>query len=60
VRDILDRAARASGSNLQPWRVHVLAGARLENLSAPSAGLPRPIRGGGAGYQVYPDPLQIT
>ncbi len=33
VRDILSRAARApSGGNVQPWRVHVLAGARLEAL----------------------------
>ena len=35
VRDILDRAARApSGGNLQPWLVHALAGARLEELKA--------------------------
>jgi len=33
VRDILSRAARApSGGNVQPWHVHVLAGARLEAL----------------------------
>src|SRR5215475_4396178 len=35
VRDILNRAARApSGGNLQPWRVHALAGASLEELRA--------------------------
>ena len=35
VRDILSRAARApSGGNIQPWRVHALAGAPLENLKA--------------------------
>ena len=35
VRDILERAARApSGGNLQPWRVHALAGNKLEQLKA--------------------------
>jgi nitroreductase len=60
VRDILDRAARApSGGNLQPWRVHALAGASLEDLKArirPHA--PANPRGEGAEYQVYPDPLK--
>jgi nitroreductase len=60
VRDILDRAARApSGGNLQPWRVHALAGAPLEDLKArirPFA--PTNPRGEGAGYQIYPDPLK--
>lgn len=33
VRDILQRAARApSGGNVQPWFVHAIAGARLEEL----------------------------
>jgi nitroreductase len=60
IRDILDRAARApSGGNLQPWRVHVLAGARLQQLKA----LIRPRacelpRGEGAEYQVYPPALK--
>src|ERR1700730_16569110 len=58
VRDILDRAARApSGGNLQPWRVHALAGAPLEELKArirPHA--PANPRGEGAEYAVYPDP----
>jgi nitroreductase len=60
VRDILARAARApSGGNLQPWRVHALAGAVLEDLKArirPHA--PDNPRGEGAEYQVYPSPLE--
>jgi nitroreductase len=56
VRDILDRAARApSGGNLQPWRVHALAGAPLEELKArvrPHA--PANPRGEGAEYAIYP------
>ena len=60
VRGILDRAARApSGGNLQPWRVHALAGAPLEDLKArirPYA--PANPRGEGAEYQVYPEPLK--
>jgi nitroreductase len=35
IREILEAAARApSGGNLQPWRVHALAGAPLETLKA--------------------------
>jgi len=60
VREILERAARApSGGNLQPWRVHALAGAVLEDLKArirPHA--PANPRGEGAEYQVYPSPLK--
>jgi nitroreductase len=60
VREILERAARApSGGNLQPWRVHALAGAVLEDLKArirPHA--PGNPRGEGAEYQVYPSPLK--
>lgn len=60
VRDILDRAARTpSGGNLQPWRVHVLAGSPLEELKArirPYA--PTDPRGEGAEYRVYPEPLK--
>jgi nitroreductase len=60
VREILTRAARApSGGNLQPWRVHALAGAVLEDLKArirPHA--PSNPRGEGAEYQVYPSPLK--
>src|SRR5271166_5326303 len=59
VRDILERAARApSGGNLQPWRVHVLAGARREALRASIRPrfneLPH---GEGAEYDVYPKGL---
>jgi len=61
VRDILERAARApSGGNLQPWRVHAIAGERLEALKAqlrPRFDKELP-RGEGAEYQVYPDPLK--
>jgi nitroreductase len=33
VRDILERAGRApSGGNVQPWRVHALSGAKLNEL----------------------------
>jgi nitroreductase len=60
VRDILDRASRApSGGNLQPWRVHALAGAALEELKArirPHA--PANPRGEGPEYQIYPQPLK--
>jgi nitroreductase len=60
VREILTRAARApSGGNLQPWRVHAVAGAVLEDLKArirPYA--PSNPRGEGAEYQVYPSPLK--
>jgi nitroreductase len=61
VRDILERASRApSGGNLQPWRVHAIAGARLEELKAQlrprfKDELPR---GEGAEYDVYPPALK--
>lgn len=59
VRDILELSARApSGSNLQPWLVHALAGPRLAALKSqlePRYGdLPR---GDGAGYEVFPSKL---
>ncbi len=59
VRDILEAAARApSGSNLQPWHVHALAGERLTALKKsiePRYGdLPR---GDGEGYEVFPGKL---
>jgi nitroreductase len=60
VRDILDRAARApSGGNLQPWLVHALAGAPLEDLKSrirPHA--PTNPRGEGGEYAVNPAPLK--
>jgi len=60
VRAILGRAARApSGGNLQPWRVHALAGAPLEALKARIRPLaPDNPRGEGAEYQIYPEPLK--
>ena len=57
VREILELAHRApSGGNLQPWRVHALAGAPLEALKAKgmatlAAGLEAPE------YDVYPADL---
>lgn len=61
VREILERAARApSGGNLQPWRVHALAGERLEALKAclrPRFAKELP-RGEGAEYQIYPPDLK--
>ena len=60
VRDILDRAARApSGGNLQPWRVHALAGATLEELNARVRARPELLpRGEGAEYDIYPRDLK--
>ena len=60
VRDILERAARApSGGNLQPWRVHALAGQKLEQLKALVRARPELLpRGEGAEYNIYPPDLQ--
>jgi len=61
IKGILNGAARApSGGNLQPWLVHVLAGARLEALRdqlRPRFAKELP-RGEGAEYQVYPPNLK--
>jgi nitroreductase len=61
VREILDRAARApSGGNVQPWRVHAIAGERLEDLKnqlRPRFAKELP-RGEGAEYEVYPRDLK--
>ena len=59
VREIVERAARApSGSNLQPWHVHVLSGAPLEALKERVeprySELPH---GDGPGYEVFPGKL---
>ena len=57
VREILEIAQRApSGGNLQPWRVHAVAGAPLAELKAKAqatlaAGLEKPE------YEVYPADL---
>ncbi len=60
VRDILERAARApSGGNLQPWHVHALAGAKLEELKAGVRARPDLLpRGEGAEYDIYPRGLK--
>jgi nitroreductase len=58
VREIL-AALAPSGGNLQPWRVHALAGAVLAELEArirPHA--PANPRGEGSEYPVYPSPLK--
>ena len=59
VRDIIEVAARApSAGNMQPWRVHALAGeplAKLKALMAPRMSeLPK---GEGTDYTIYPEPL---
>jgi nitroreductase len=60
VRDILARAARApSGGNVQPWRVHALAGQKLEQLKALVRARPELLpRGEGAEYDIYPRDLK--
>ena len=60
VRDILERAARApSGGNVQPWRVHALAGERLEALRAiVRSRLDELPRFEGAEYDIYPRGLK--
>jgi nitroreductase len=60
VRDILAAAARApSGGNVQPWRVHALAGAKLEQLKARVRARPELLpRGEGAEYDIYPRDLK--
>jgi nitroreductase len=60
VREILDCAARApSGGNVQPWRVHVLAGRRLEELRAiVRSRLDELPRFDGAEYDIYPRDLK--
>ena len=55
LRDILQKAARApSGGNLQPWRVHALAGAPLEELKAKVGAN---LAGEEPEYDVYPPEL---
>lgn len=62
VREILEIASRApSAGNLQPWRVDVVAGERLEALkdliSPRVAELPR---GEGIEYTIYPPEMNAT
>jgi nitroreductase len=60
VRDILERAACApSGGNLQPWSVHALTGAKLEQLKALVRARPEMLpHGEGAEYDIYPRDLK--
>lgn len=60
LRSILETAKQApSGGNLQPWLVHVLAGARLrEFLAIIRAKLPEHPEGEGTEYPVYPPNLK--
>jgi nitroreductase len=60
VRDILERAGRApSGGNVQPWRVHALAGNKLEALRAiVRSRLDELPRFEGAEYDIYPRDLK--
>lgn len=60
VREILGEAARApSGGNVQPWRVHALAGKRLDALRRNIAARPDELPfGEGAEYAVFPRPLK--
>src|SRR5690606_10867417 len=58
VRDILARAGRApSGGNVQPWRVHVLAGEPLERFRAMIAERLATTGPEGPEYNVYPPVL---
>ena len=55
VRHILEVAARApSGTNTQPWTVHVLAGAAKERLSAAVMAVREAHPEGRAEYRYYP------
>ncbi len=60
LRDILDIAKQApSGGNLQPWRVHVLAGPRLrEFVALIRSRLSTLPQGEGTEYPVYPPNLK--
>lgn len=59
IRDILEVAARApSGSNMQPWRVYVVTGARKAELSDAILGsATRPEKQVWDEYKYYPDPF---
>lgn len=56
VAEILALASRApSGTNMQPWRVHVLAGAAKEALSQAVLAAHDAGAAGGAEYRYYPE-----
>lgn len=59
IRRVLEQALRApSGGNLQPWHLHVVGGARLDELKAlMRIRLEETPRGEGGEYDVYPREL---
>ncbi len=58
VRDLVAKAARAaSGGNLQPWRVYVLAGAARERLVQAVASRRQQVPLDGLEYDIYPRDL---
>lgn len=59
IRWLFDEAARApSGGNLQPWHLHVVAGAPLEQIKATMAELIAQLpRGEEMEYDIYPREL---
>jgi nitroreductase len=59
VRDIVARASRApSAGNMQPWRITVIAGQRVEALKALLAPRMNELpKAEGGDYRIYPDPL---
>lgn len=58
VRDLVAKAARAaSGGNLQPWRVYVLAGAARERLVQAVASRRQKVPLDGLEYDIYPRDL---
>lgn len=59
IRRVIDEAARApSGGNLQPWHLHVVAGAPLEQIKATMAELIAQLpRGEEMEYDIYPREL---
>ncbi|HEY2755411.1 MAG TPA: nitroreductase family protein, partial [Pseudolabrys sp.] len=60
VRDIIARAARApSAGNMQPWRIHAIAGQRVDALKALLAPRMNELpKAEGGDYRIYPDPLE--
>ena len=59
IREIVTNAARApSAGDMQPWRVYVLTGHRIEALKADLAARTSELpKGEGGDYRIYPDPM---
>jgi nitroreductase len=57
VRDIVTRASRApSAGNVQPWRIHAIAGKRVEELKALLAPRMNELpKGEGGDYRIFPE-----